>query len=112
VLQPGERIRVSAPAASVDAGVSGVDRPSIDQVLAWRRGEAIFLETSLSDAVAEMNRYSRTPIVLKGGARLSGARVSGQFRTGDNLAFAQALARLHGMSLSEGDGRLELALPN
>ena len=107
LMQPGERVQLAGGATQ---GVtSQVDRPNIDQVVAWRRSEAVFDGTSLADAVAEMNRYSRTPIVLVDDSLLATLRVSGVYRTGDNAAFASAVAKLHGLSVSEGAGRLQLA---
>jgi len=103
VIHPGERLslgRRDAPAT--------VDKPRIEQITAWRRGEASFNDVSLQEAVAEMNRYNRVPIVLIDDV-LAARRVSGVFRTGDNLAFAQAVAALHGLSVNERQERLELA---
>jgi transmembrane sensor len=59
--------------------------------------------------VAEMNRYSRTPIVLAGEGALAERRISGLFRTGDNAGFASAVAALHGLAVHERQGQLELA---
>ncbi len=103
VIRPGERLslgRRDAPAT--------VDKPRIEQITAWRRGEASFNDVSLEEAVAEMNRYNRVPIVLADKA-LAARRVSGVFHTGDNLAFAQAVAALHGLTVNERQERLELA---
>ena len=86
-----------------------MDRPRIDQLMAWRRSEAVFDDVLLSDAVAEMNRYSRQPIVLVGGESSEGRRISGLFRTGDNVAFARAVATLHGLVVHERQDRVELA---
>lgn len=109
-MQPGQRMRVDAAA---DAGAPGalprLDRPSLEEVIAWRRSEALFDNVALSDAIAEMNRYSRTPIVLVGGPALARLQVSGLYRTGDNAGFARAVAALHGLSVRERNGRLELA---
>jgi transmembrane sensor len=44
-------------------------------------------------------------------AALEGLRVSGVFHTGDNAAFARAVAKLHGLTVRERAGGLELALP-
>lgn len=68
-----------------------VDRPRIGQALAWKRGEAVFDDVPLSKAVAEMNRYSRRPIVLVGDASVARRRVIGLFRTGDNWALRMRL---------------------
>ena len=103
MIRPGERLslgRRDAPAK--------VDTPRIEQITAWRRGEASFDDVSLAEAVAEMNRYNRVPIVLADDT-VAARRVSGVFRTGDNLAFAQAVAALHGLTVSERRERLELA---
>jgi transmembrane sensor len=78
-------------------------------MVAWRRGEAVFDDVALPEAVSEMNRYARTPIVLLGEA--AKLRVSGLYRTGDSRGFAQAVAALHGLQVLEHDGRLELKPP-
>lgn len=111
LMLPGDRVRLGGFAESVSNREPTVhrDRPRIDQVLAWKRNEAVFDDVPLSEAVAEMNRYSRTPIVLVEGASVTNARVSGLFRTGDNLGFAYAVADLHGLVVREKEGRLEIS---
>ena len=111
-MQAGERMRlVKATGVSNEPAIQQVDRPRIEQVVAWKRSQAIFDDTSLADAVAEMNRYSRTPIVLVGDATLAELRVSGLYRTGDSAGFARAVAALHGLVAREIEGRLELTSP-
>lgn len=107
-LQAGERVRVVA--SSVEAAPR-VDRPNIDAVMAWKRSEAVFDDVALADAVAEMNRYTRTPIVLLDASALAGLRISGLYRTSDSAGFARAVAALHGLRVHEGQGRLELTKP-
>lgn len=107
-LVPGDRLRLEKGKGAVDV-VAQRDRPRLEQVLAWKRSEAVFDGATLAEAVAEMNRYSRTPVVLVGDLARSEQRVSGQFRTGDNAAFARALAMLHGLKVREHEGRLELS---
>ncbi|MGQ3050932.1 MAG: FecR family protein [Roseateles sp.] len=107
-MQAGERLRLAHGADSATVQSPKVDRPNVDQVTAWKRNEAVFDATTLGDAVSEMNRYSRTKIVLLDGLSESGLRVSGLFRTGDNAGFAHAVAHLHGLKLTEDVGRLEL----
>jgi len=110
VLHPGERARLTARANRGQEEKSPfVDHPPIDQVVAWKRGEALFDDVTLEQAVAEMNRYSRTPIVLVGGDAIASRRVSGVFRTGDNVGFARAVATLHGLVVHERPDQLELA---
>lgn len=108
LMQPGERIRLVKSNGSAS---QQVDRPHIEQMVAWKRSEAVFDDVSLLDAVTEMNRYNRTPIVLLGDASLAQLRVSGLYRTGDSAGFARAVAALHGLHMREHGGRLELALP-
>ncbi|MGN6828009.1 FecR family protein [Paucibacter sp. M5-1] len=111
VMAAGERLRVRSDQGGhrspQPAAAPALDRPRMDQLLAWRRGEAVFADLSLLEAVTEMNRYSATPIVLAAG--LSDLRVSGQYKTGDSEGFARAVAKLHGLAVLEHAGRLELA---
>jgi transmembrane sensor len=107
-MQAGERLRLAQGADSTKPKPPKVDRPNVDQVTAWKRNEAVFDATALRDAVSEMNRYSRTKIVLVDGLNESDLRVSGLYRTGDNAGFAHAVAHLHGLKVKEDAGRLEL----
>jgi transmembrane sensor len=112
-MNAGDRLLLDRPPrAPVTAVVARVDRPNVDRVLAWKRSEAVFDNTSLADAVAEMNRYNRTPIVLLDGLESSGLQVSGLYRTGDSAGFASAVASLHGLALRAEDGRLQLMKPH
>jgi transmembrane sensor len=110
-LQAGERVRLSAAVAASAETSPRVDRPNIDAVMAWQRSEAVFDDAALADAVAEMNRYTRTPIVLLDASALADLRVSGLYRTSDSAGFARAVAALHGLDVHERQGRLELARP-
>lgn len=109
-MQAGERIVLAKRTGDAKApAIQRLDRPHLDQMVAWKRGEAVFDNVSLPEAVTEMNRYTRTPIVLIGDA--SKLRVSGLYHTGDSPGFARAVAALHGLQLRERGGRLELAPP-
>jgi transmembrane sensor len=103
-----ERFDIAASRAGAAAPVQ-VDRPHVDQLLAWKRGEAAFEDVSLFAAVAEMNRYSAEVIKLEDAAALGGLRVSGVFRTGANASFARAVAKLHGLTVREHAGSFVLA---
>ncbi|RZI59604.1 MAG: DUF4880 domain-containing protein [Rubrivivax sp.] len=87
------------------------DRPRIDQIIAWKRSEVVFDDVSLPEAVGEMNRYNREPIVLASDAALSRLRVSGSYRAGDSDGFARAAAMLHSLVVRRHDGRFELLRP-
>lgn len=108
VMKPGERLRLDLAPGTTGGAAAKVDRPNVEQVTAWKRSEAVFDATALSEAVAEMNRYSRTQIVLVDKLAGSNLRVSGLYRTGDNVGFANAVASLHGLALKNDGGRLEL----
>jgi transmembrane sensor len=112
-MKPGDRLRRTGPTegGSDAASTVEVDRPRIETVTAWKRDEAVFDDINLADAVRELNRYNRTPIVLVGDASLGGLRVSGVYRTGDTAGFARDVAALHGLVVHEREGRLELEKP-
>jgi transmembrane sensor len=113
LMTAGERLLLDrASRSAVSPVVAKVDRPDVERVMAWKRNETVFDDTALADAVAEMNRYNRTPIVLLDGLASAGLRVSGLYRTGDSAGFAHAVAALHGLALHEQPGRLELTKPH
>ncbi|WP_431258554.1 FecR family protein [Roseateles chitinivorans] len=113
VMAPGDRMRVlrsEEGRAGEEFPPPRLDRPRLNQLLAWQRGEAVFDNTPLPEAVAELNRYSKAQIFLVGvdGEAL---RVSGVYRTGDNDAFARAVARLHDLVLQREAGGVTLTAP-
>ena len=108
VMAPGERLRVSAGVDARDVPRSSVDRPKIEHLTAWKRGEVVLDDVALADAVAEMNRYSNLPVGIVGGESTGALRVSGVMRAGDSEAFARAVASLHGLSVRMTPGRIEL----
>jgi len=109
VMTAGEHVQIDGAMAASRISKVRVDRPGMDRAVAWIRGEASFDDFTLSDAVAEMNRYSPKPIVLVDAGRLKELRVSGLYRTGDSASFARAVAALHGLDVREHSDRLELA---
>ncbi len=112
VMAPGQRLRVSEavePSQAVSPSGARLDRPELDTVLAWKRGVVVLENVTLAEAVAEMNRYNPVPLRLADTLATKALRVSGVYRTGDNQAFAQALASLHGLVVKTGDGGLALA---
>ena len=79
----------------------------MDAVTAWRRGEVLLDKTTLSDAVAEMNRYDETVLVIDDPS-IADLRVSGIYHTGNSDGFAQTVARLYGLRVIHQDGRVHL----
>ncbi|MET0498953.1 MAG: FecR domain-containing protein [Steroidobacteraceae bacterium] len=69
------------------------ERPVMERATAWRAGRLAFFEDSLSDAVAQMNRYTRRPIVILD-PEIGRMKISGTYGVGDASAFAASLAVL------------------
>jgi len=111
VMAPGERLRVGQSPGAPRQGPAQarIDRPQLDQLLAWQRGIAILDNTPLSEAIADMNRYSKVQITLADSKTLRSLRISGSYRTGDNEGFAQAVASLYGLVITPREGGLELS---
>ncbi|WP_168355826.1 FecR family protein [Sphingomonas gei] len=101
LLAPGERLTVPASAPSV------IDQPPIEAATAWRRGQAVFNDTPLSSAVAELNRYGG-PRVTVDDPRLAGLRISGVFATNDTAEFANAVAALYRLRVQKAGRELHL----
>ena len=88
LLNPGERLRFADTATEVR------DSPSIDKVTAWQRGQLVFDDASLSEAVAEFNRYGSHKMAIDDPV-VGKLRVGGVFRIGDPSSFAQAMANAY-----------------
>lgn len=114
-LQAGER---AARPVRLSPGQALVARPgAADEVqtrdarraLRWRDGFVEFNDTSLAEAVAEMNRYSEVPVTLRD-ERTGALRISGVFRTDQPDQFLTVIqevlpVRVH----TSPDGRAEIS---
>jgi transmembrane sensor len=69
------------------------EQPEMNRAIAWRYGRLALFEEPLNEAVAQMNRYTRRPIVIldPGVAQM---RISGTYSVGDAQAFATSIAVL------------------
>lgn len=85
-LSAGEQLSIAGP----DLQVKSVSPKQVADDLAWREGALVFDGEPLSQALAEVGRYTRTRIVL-GGPRVAALRISGRFRTDDEQGFFRAL---------------------
>jgi transmembrane sensor len=92
-LAPGERLATENHAITLD-------KPKLTSVQAWRSGRTIFENTKLSDAVAEMNRYNAIEMQIRD-RDIADMRVSGIYRNGDSLAFANTIAKLMPVKVQE-----------
>jgi transmembrane sensor len=77
---------------------------------AWQRGQVALDNTPLADAVAEMNRYSSTRLIVED-PHAAAISISGVFRAGDSEDFAQAVARTYHLELHTDSQAIVLAGP-
>ena len=82
----GEQLSIAGP----DLKVMSVSPQQVADDLAWREGALVFGSEPLSQALAEVGRYTRTRIMLHGSA-VAALRISGRFRTDDLSGFLRAL---------------------
>lgn len=87
VVAPGQRL------VFADEKIVRDERPDMTRAIAWRDGRLAFFEDSVSAAVAEMNRYTRRPIVILD-SQVGEMRISGNYSVGDAEAFARSLSLL------------------
>jgi transmembrane sensor len=87
-LSPGQRLTFAA------RELPKLDRPALEKVTAWQRGQVILDHTPLKDAVAEMNRYSDKELKIEE-PEAARAQVTGIFRVGDSENFAQSVAETY-----------------
>ena len=100
-LNDGERLSVAS------GQLPKLDRPNLLPLIAWHTGQAIFENSALSDVVQEMNRYSNIKLEVDD-ARISGLKVSGVYRVGDNTNFARSLSRLLPIEIRVVDDSIRL----
>jgi len=100
ILTPGERLTIGA-----NSTAPAIDEPPIEKLTAWRQGKVDLANMQLADAAAEMNRYSRTKIVIED-AQTAGIRITGVFRAGDTASFASAIANTYGLQTHQVNGRI------
>lgn len=99
-VSAGERMDVVGDAAVV--------RPTGPVAGDWREGRLEFASATLSEAVAEMNRYRRKPIVIADPA-VARLKISGVFYSGENSGFLDALPLTHPVSVRMGDDAVRIA---
>lgn len=74
----------------------------------WRAGRLQFDAVTLGEAVAEMNRYRRLPIVVDDPAA-SRLRISGVFEAGEGTSFVEALPLTHPVSIDRRPDAIHVA---
>ncbi len=84
-LEPGQQLF-----AQEVSGQSVIQSVDVQKVIGWRVGRVTLEDSTLADAVTEMNRHSPVQIRLRG-PQLEALRVNGVFRAGEQEAFVTAL---------------------
>jgi transmembrane sensor len=105
VLAPGQRLVFAKSEAPK------LDEPRIEAITAWRRGEVMLDKTALAEAIAEMNRYDQTTLVIDD-ATIAQLEVSGIYHTADNENFAAMISRLYGLEVIHREDRIHLTTAN
>ncbi|MCI4644716.1 MAG: FecR domain-containing protein [Hyphomonadaceae bacterium] len=109
LLEPGERLRDTKANSPEEAGNEvDIDRPVLEVVTAWRKGDIYFDETALSEAVEEVNRYSRTPISLTANDAAD-RRITGVVRINEVDAFVTTVADMYGLQVEKTDHKVILS---
>jgi transmembrane sensor len=114
------RVRVDGPgrnetlaAGSVarvhDTGlvVQKEDLPTVERRLSWRRGFLTFEETTLAEAVAEINRYTGRKIHIED-PRLGALTLSGKLRLSNSDDLIELLRKGYGIEAREERGSIHL----
>jgi len=105
-------------AAIVTAGDFAVTRGSsilvvskseehVESALAWRDGMLNFDQASLSEVIAEFNRYNRKPIVL-GDPETGRITIGGTFRASNVDAFVRLLRDAYGLKVEENTEQVKI----
>lgn len=96
--------------ASGSAVAIGRRDPAVE--LSWVDGKIDLREVPLRDAIAEVNRYIRSPVILEA-KELSSTKISGIFATGDRDAFVKAVTTLLRLRATrQEDGSVRLGSPD
>ncbi|KSB89120.1 hypothetical protein AS593_04300 [Caulobacter vibrioides] len=113
------RVRVSGEAEPVELspgqvlaadarGRQTVSTADVAAATAWRDGRLLLKGDALAEAAAQINRRGGRRIVVRGAA--GDLKVSGAFGADDPLAFARAVAVIHGLTIGEAaDGSIVLS---
>jgi transmembrane sensor len=102
ILNPGQLLF-----ADKHTGRATIQSSDVAGLLSWREGRVRFEETPLADAVAEMNRYTATPIRITD-PRIAGLRISGAFRVGQSGSFVSSITAVFPVRATSTPSGVEL----
>ncbi|AQR72852.1 hypothetical protein BXU08_03425 [Sphingomonas sp. LM7] len=105
-LRPGQEFVVQ------DGAARGIVRNDVAGSSSWEAGMFEFIEEPLSDAVAQLNRYSAQAMVVTD-ARAAAIKVDGVFKAGQTEAFVEAMTRVYPVrTRRRTDGTIEISSRN
>ncbi|MFT5757062.1 MAG: transmembrane sensor [Alteromonadaceae bacterium] len=90
-ISKGEKVDLDLT-GHIQEKVTKVDSIDIAASLSWRQGNLIFRGESLSDAMAEISRYTDIEFELADDEKLRQVQVAGMFKTGDVIGLLDALS--------------------
>lgn len=96
LLVPGDQLSLAGQGRSVT-------RVDPGRALSWQSGMITFMDVTLAEAAAEMNRYSETKVQIEG--RVAEERLSGVFRAGDQEGFVAALEGVLSVDAEQRGGK-------
>ncbi|MEM1037420.1 MAG: FecR domain-containing protein [Pseudomonadota bacterium] len=98
-LSGGEQIT-----ATIKGGLQTVRPINASSVAAWRSGQFIYDGVSLNQVVADLNRYSETPIVIdRGSESIGDLRVRGGFKISDLDGLLNAVELIHPVTVDQSE---------
>ncbi|HEY3814562.1 MAG TPA: FecR domain-containing protein [Caulobacteraceae bacterium] len=108
-LTPGHELIAPSAGAGAAAVTPMATVAAVDPVrsAAWEGGQLVFEDEPLTTAVARMDRYAATPLVL-GDAEVGRVRISGVFRAGDATSFVQGLTAAFPVAARQESDRIVL----
>lgn len=104
-----EPLSAGAVALANDAGVLLQQQalPEAQEALSWRTGMLVFRDLTLTEAVAEFNRYNTRKIIIEDPG-IATLRIAGSFRATNLDAFARLLERGYPLHAQYADDRIIL----
>jgi transmembrane sensor len=83
------------------------EAPAMARELGWRRGVVVFDNTTLADAAAEFNRYSKVRLVVANNA--GALKINGTFQLNNLEAFAETAQDALGLKLTHHTNQIVIS---
>lgn len=101
-LKAGQRIFIGMADTSAAPVVETMNPDAVRELLAWQAPQLVFVETPLTDVVAQFNRHNRVQLSL-GDPELAKRPVDGRFRADHVEAFVRLLESTRDLSVERPD---------